>query len=881
MEDNQGGSQVDEGSSSSSCSGTPGLAYVGEDHDFIPCPRTLKNLKEVKDIPPLRGYEDYESWRNNVFDTLQINGMYQFFAEGATPPSDPSKANRWIQANSWIRQLLLRSISTELIRRLQLSRITNYNEIYERTKKHVLSLGLNCVSAIQYKWDHLKFTNFDHTIARIYELQTHLETLTKRQMTNQELVDKLIRIVPEKLQRSAIDAKFSNSDINFEDLVARLKCHCSIEEQKRIEERVMNKNHPHQSRQQQSQPTKVKGKNFVAAEKENKKKPNDKQSKSKLQCNHCKKYGHTESKCFKKMKCYNCNKIGHISKYCRENKNEKKNEYRREDNEWDSPPVTANLVNLQMSNESSGKDEWLFDPGSSAKIVNSKSWFIDYTPLSTKKQFQVGNGRVSEAYGRGKVKAQIKRDGRWIDSIIHDVYYVPQCPFNLWTPKSLLKEGLCIKENDNGEVKLTNSKGTFLEGRHENGLIWLYIRAHKNFIFAHTPVDTETWHKRLAHTSATKIKLMSRNNAVDGLESIEENEYICDSCLRTRATKPPAPFHGKRERVKAGESFSTDLCGPFPLSIHNNKYFLICKDEATSYREIYFTKSKSAKEVMGKIESYINLIETQVNTKVKRMRSDNGLEFTNTELEEYLQNKGIIHELTQVEGPWQNPAERENRTITEKTRALLSDGALPPLLWDEIANTVVYIHNRVLNRREREVTPYELMFNYKPTVAHLRILGCAAYAKKLRTEKENKISQNAWKGILIGYDENSTKIYRIYIPETNRIIRTSAVKFNENDLPLMRVKNDQEVVNLRDQVLNRFNWESESESESESEDEMLMAISSEKLPSNYKEAIESEEAEQWKKAINDEIKSIQEHNVYTLVDPSPGHLSVISGVPAL
>ena len=48
------------------------------------------------------------------------------------------------------------------------------------------------------------------------------------------------------------------------------------------------------------------------------------------------------------------------------------------------------------------------------------------------------------------------------------------------------------------------------------------------------------------------------------------------------------------------------------------------------------------------------------------MRSDNGLEFTGNNLEFLLHEKGIIHELTQVEGPWQNPVERDNRTVVEK-----------------------------------------------------------------------------------------------------------------------------------------------------------------------------------------------------------------------
>lgn len=817
---------------------------IEQEEEYVPCPEVLKNLKETKDIPPLKDYEGYESWKNNIFDTLQINGMYKFFVEGKIIPTEKNKLNRWIQANSWIRQLLLRSIAPELARRLQLSRVTNFYDMYNRVKKHVLSLGQNCVSVIQYKWDHLKFTTLDDTIATMYELQSHIETLTERKMTNRELVDKLIKVVPERLQRSAIDARYSQPDIDFEELVGRLKCHCSLEEQRKAEERVMHKSQLHQ-------PThKTKHKNFTNTEQPS----SPKEIQTKLYCKHCKKKGHTEEKCFKLQECLKCKQKGHIAKYCREKKREVKLE----------STAAKNLLNLQhVRVETNQRESWLFDPGSSAKVVNEKHWFIDYTPLKDKKIFQVGNGGVSEAYGKGKVKAQVFIEDKWVDAIIHDVYYIPACPFNLWTPKSLLKEGICIKEDDKGHVKLSNANGTILEGKNEHGLIWLHIRQVRHQLLLHKTLNTKLWHQRLAHTDPAKIKLMSKNQAVKGLGEVEDVDFKCEPCLRTRATKPRTQSFGKREDVKPGEAFSCDLSGPFIESIHSNKYFVICKDEATGYREIYFTRSKSATEVSEKVASYIKFIETQVNVKVKRMRTDNGLEFTGKTLEEIIREKGIIHELTQVEGPWQNPCERDNRTIVEKVRSILSEGAFPPLLWDELANTVAYIHNRVLNRREKEKTPFELLFKTKPSVYHLKVLGCTAYVNKLFNEKESKLSENAFKGLLVGYDDQSNRIYRIYIPETNKVVRSASVRFNEEEMPLLKLKQNEEVANLREQIVNQFKLDEMEESD----DEVLMAITDEKLPNNYKQAIDSEESSHWKKAIEDELNSIKEHNVYTLVTP--------------
>lgn len=166
----------DQGSTEFETSSSTGPIYSTVDpvFDIVPTTTTLKHLRDVKEIQTLKGYWDFESWKNNLFDTLQMNGSFQFFEQGERPPNDSEKATRWIQANSWIRQLLLWSISYELIKRLQLTRLTKFGEIYTKTKKHILAIGANCLSAIHYKWDHLKCSTFDDKVARIYELQCHL-----------------------------------------------------------------------------------------------------------------------------------------------------------------------------------------------------------------------------------------------------------------------------------------------------------------------------------------------------------------------------------------------------------------------------------------------------------------------------------------------------------------------------------------------------------------------------------------------------------------------------------------------------------------------------------------------------------------------------------
>lgn len=70
-------------------------------------------------------------------------------------------------------------------------------------------------------------------------------------------------------------------------------------------------------------------------------------------------------------------------------------------------------------------------------------------------------------------------------------------------------------------------------------------------------------------------------------------------------------------------------------------------------------------------------------------------------------------------------AERLNRKIIEKVRALLLQSNTPKNMWSE----AVYIINRSPTRAlEFNKTPAELWFREKPNISKLRIFECHAYA---------------------------------------------------------------------------------------------------------------------------------------------------------
>jgi hypothetical protein len=138
----------------------------------------------------------------------------------------------------------------------------------------------------------------------------------------------------------------------------------------------------------------------------------------------------------------------------------------------------------------------------------------------------------------------------------------------------------------------------------------------------------------------------------------------------------------------------------------------------------------------------------------------------------------IRRELIVPHNPQQNGvAERKNRSIEETVKALLNDQGLSMFLWGEAAMTAIYVQNRSPHRILKDMTPEKAFSGKKPNAENLRIFGCPVYSH-IPKDKRNKLEPSGKKGIFVGYSDSS-KAYRIYIPEQHKIEVNKDVTFNE------------------------------------------------------------------------------------------------------
>jgi transposase InsO family protein len=171
------------------------------------------------------------------------------------------------------------------------------------------------------------------------------------------------------------------------------------------------------------------------------------------------------------------------------------------------------------------------------------------------------------------------------------------------------------------------------------------------------------------------------------------------------------------------EIVHTDLVGPTTTKgLKGEKYFMLLVDDYTRMTAIFFLRNKS--EAFEKFKVYKEMVENEMDSKIKCLRSNNGREFTSKEFVDYCSKHGIKMQFFIARTPQQNKVvERKNMTVYEMARTMLIDSKLTDVFWTYVVNTIVHIQNRVILRNTTEKTPYELWKGRPANVKHFRVFG--------------------------------------------------------------------------------------------------------------------------------------------------------------
>jgi len=162
------------------------------------------------------------------------------------------------------------------------------------------------------------------------------------------------------------------------------------------------------------------------------------------------------------------------------------------------------------------------------------------------------------------------------------------------------------------------------------------------------------------------------------------------------------------------------------------------------------TPLKSKAEAGAALRDWLVYLENQTNTTVKSTRADGAKEILNNDItKQFLQAKEIEPDLSAPYSPKRNKkAERHNRVVMERIRAMLLGSGLPLSNWAEAMVAVTFVMNRSPTD-DGSATPYERFYGKRPDVSMLRVWGSKAYAKR-STKQAGKLASRVIAGHMVG-----------------------------------------------------------------------------------------------------------------------------------
>ncbi|CEL57201.1 Retrovirus-related Pol polyprotein from transposon TNT 1-94 OS=Nicotiana tabacum PE=2 SV=1 [Rhizoctonia solani AG-1 IB] len=262
------------------------------------------------------------------------------------------------------------------------------------------------------------------------------------------------------------------------------------------------------------------------------------------------------------------------------------------------------------------------------------------------------------------------------------------------------------------------------------------------------------------------------------IETPEGLDFECKTCIQAKAHQRPFPKDSKTEAKEIGELIVTDVWGPAQVkSIGNYRYYVSFTDVATRFTRLGFLKHKD--ETLEEYKAFEAMLNTQKGLKIKRVRFDNGGEFVNNNWRSHAAQKGTILETTAPYSAQQNGiAERLNRTLAERARAMLIESRAPKFLWSEAIAYACYLKNRIPTQIHGKFwpTPFEAFWGRKPEVSNLHPWGTKCYVLG-QGENRSKLDPKSFLARFTGISDIQGKSWRYYKEGAHKILHSRNVFF--------------------------------------------------------------------------------------------------------
>jgi transposase InsO family protein len=119
-----------------------------------------------------------------------------------------------------------------------------------------------------------------------------------------------------------------------------------------------------------------------------------------------------------------------------------------------------------------------------------------------------------------------------------------------------------------------------------------------------------------------------------------EKDRICSACQAGKRVGIHHPHKNIMTTDMPLELLHMDLFGPIAyISISGSKYCLVIVDDYSRFTWVFYLQEKS--QTQDTLKRFLRQAQNEFGLIIKKIRSDNGTEFKNSQIEGFLEEEGI------------------------------------------------------------------------------------------------------------------------------------------------------------------------------------------------------------------------------------------------
>nr|GEY49037.1 hypothetical protein [Tanacetum cinerariifolium] len=351
------------------------------------------------------------------------------------------------------------------------------------------------------------------------------------------------------------------------------------------------------------------------------------------------------------------------------------------------------------------------------------------------------------------------------------------------------------------------------------------------------------WHCRLGHISKKRIEKLQHDGILDSSDLRAFEKYV--SCMSGKMARKPYTHQVERAKDLLG-LIHTDVCGPFKImSRQAASYFVTFTDDFSRYGYVYLLKHKH--EVFETFKVFQKEVENQLGKTIKSLRSDRGGEYMSQEFLDHLKDYEIIaHRTPPYTLQHNGVSERRNKTLLDMVRSMMSQTTLPKSYWDYALETAARILNMVPTKKV-EKTPYEVWHEKASKLSYLKVWVVRHLLR-----------------------------YSFYYPPKNKVLVARNAEFLNNSLINQEASGsleDLEIIQEEDthpSIDTSLNHEKDDLEIDEPQSDIVPIRRS----TRTRHAPDHPESKKWLNAMNVEMQSMKDNEVWVLVALPPNGKTV-------